>query len=283
MSGAGLAASRLHKWPWAHSQDTLSWAACTIQCPGRRPCSRGLPRRGGGQWAGRAGQEGAVRTELRVPGAGRGRGRTPGRATPVRGAGGCSASRAAEAPRLTASAGRGQRRRLPCAGAGTWRAWPGETVGPAARPASTYPTCHRLLQRAGGGHLRDGHLRSARRPASPTGARPLPRAAPALTGPRGRSCRPRSPASPAGTGVSWARRGAQTRPRSPAPRSPATHLRQRQERQQQPQEPAGGRRPAEHTGRGRGARARPPPLYEAPPRAGPAPPCGPAPAPPRVP
>jgi hypothetical protein len=84
--------------------------------------------------------------------------------------------------------------------------------------AFTYPTCHRLLQRACGGHLRGRwHLerawhrpgRSHHRPilpaarAGPGQARPRLPPPPRLTGLRGRSCRPpQNPAPPVGTGVS---------------------------------------------------------------------------------
>lgn len=52
-------------------------------------------------------------------------------------------------------------------GLGVWWAWPAENAA-----ASTYPTCHRLLQRAWGGHLRGRrHLEQAgHRP----GRRPRP-------------------------------------------------------------------------------------------------------------
>lgn len=102
--------------------------------------------------------------------------------------------------------------------------------------ASTYPTCHRLLQRAWGGHLRGqrhleqvGYLLAhSTAPAfpsawaglglSPPSPSPLP--APAsllprlqpLTGPRGHSCRPRNPASPVGTRVSLSGAGPNSGP-----------------------------------------------------------------------
>lgn len=57
---------------------------------------------------------------------------------------------------------------------GVWWAWPG--VNPrtwVCAATSTYPTCHRLLQRAWGGHLRDSSTWSRRGGARPT-ARPEP-------------------------------------------------------------------------------------------------------------
>lgn len=129
---------------------------------------------------------------------------------------------------------------------------PGEDRRTQLRAApSTYPTCHRLLQRAWGGHLWDGGTWSrwgkarptvppkplrGRTPGPPNPApslRPtlltasqLPR--PRLTGPRDRSCLPRNPAPPAGTRVSPGQGAPSADPPCGAgAEHPATHLRQR--------------------------------------------------------
>lgn len=177
---------------------------------------------GGGQ----AGYEGKSCQKPRVPGAVPGWGRPAKETAP--GAGGWRLLRA-PAPSHHWTGG-GQCWRLLSPGArlvGIWWDWPQENRRLRLRAAaSTYPTCHRLLQRAWGGHLRGrrhleqaGH-RSGRlpRPSLPTGRGQASAPSPRLTGPKGRSCLLRSPAPPVGTGVSWAgARRAQTRRTEPEP------------------------------------------------------------------
>lgn len=140
--------------------------------------------------------------------------------------------------------------------------------------ASTYPTCHRLLQRAWGGHLRGQGGTWSKRGTGPATAPPSPprRAVPGslsprprLTGRRGRSCRPRIPAPPVGTGVRSGRDAQRAdQPRGARAERPATHLRQQQERQRQLQEPADGRCPRKHARRGPAAVWRPRPAQTRP-------------------
>lgn len=188
-----------------------------------------------------------------VPGAPR-RGRGSGTRASWPGGG---SPRSAEGPGRWAGPGRTPGSAPPGAGAGGWSAFRAGTArwAPGARPPLT-PRATGCSSGRGAGTCGHGH-RGQRAAQPPPRGPPPPLAAPALTGPRGRSCRPRSPASPAGTGGAGLGAASADPPAEPRP-APATHLRQRQERQQQPQEPAGGRRPREHTGRGRGAQARPP-------------------------
>lgn len=139
---------------------------------------------------------------------------------------------------------------------------------------STYPTCHRLLQRAWGGHLWDGGTWSRWGKARPT-VPPGPPRGRIPGSPYPRSLPPPNPSRllPAPPPPTYWSEGSQlpsTKPSAtcgdtgePGPgraerrpalrcrsRAPATHLRQRQEWRQQ-QEPAVGRRPGEHAQSGR--------------------------------
>lgn len=153
---------------------------------------------------------------------------------------------------------------------------PGTTVGPGSAPQPPLtPRATGCSSGPGAGTCGDGGTWSKRdtrsvrppRPSLPTGRGQAPAPSPRLTGPKGRSCLPRSPAPPVGIGVSSGR-GAPSAdlPRRALAARLAPHLRRQQQQQQQRQERAGSRRPREHAlCRPEAAAQRPSRFKEAPP------------------